>query len=233
VNGRRPSSDRDHDRTSGRARIPGVGEEAKPWSGEPARRETRGSLAAVSTGKIGMWIFLASDAMGFGGLLLAYAMLRVRAAAWPDPEARFDRPLAAALTFALLFSGATMTAVVAMCRSGRWRDARGLLCVTALAGAGFVAGQAVEFEALARSRHVGLTADHAAALFYLITGYHGVHVLVGVGTLAVIAARMQADRTPRASLDSVEVASLYWQFVDLVWIVIFIVLYLLPPARNV
>lgn len=179
-----------------------------------------------------MWIFLASDAMGFGGLLLAYAMLRVRTAAWPDPALRVDRPLAAVFTFVLLFSGATMTAAVAMARAGKWPAARGLLWLTAAAGAAFVAGQAVEFQALASARHLGLTADHAAALFYVITGYHGLHVLVGVGMLAVLAARAEQKpaRAAAAVVGTLEVASLYWQFVDLVWIVIFTVLYLFPPG---
>ena len=181
-----------------------------------------------------MWIVLGSDAMGFGGLLLAYAMLRVRAAAWPDPALRFDRPVAAVFTFVLLFSGATMTAAVAMARAGKWSAARGLLWLTAAAGAVFAAGQAAEFQALASARHVGLTADHAAALFYVITGYHGLHVLVGVGMLSVLAARATADHQSAraAAVSTVEVASIYWQFVDLVWIVIFTVLYLFPPGGT-
>ncbi|MBC8133695.1 MAG: hypothetical protein H7X95_11995, partial [Deltaproteobacteria bacterium] len=92
----------------------------------------RGFDGARSAGKIGMWIFLASDAMGFGGLLLAYAMLRVRASTWPDPATRFDRPLAAALTFVLLFSGATIAAAGGLARAGRRRPARVLTCLTAL-----------------------------------------------------------------------------------------------------
>jgi len=178
-----------------------------------------------------MWVFLATDAMGFGGLLLAYAMLRVRAPAWPDPAVRFDRSLAAALTFVLLFSGGTMSAAVMAAREGRLRAARGLLLLTALAGAAFVAGQGLEFHALATVRHLGLTADHAAALFYLITGYHGLHVLVGVLVLALLAGQGPPGDA-RARVASLEVASLYWQFVDLVWIVLFTALYLLPPVMN-
>lgn len=194
-----------------------------------------------------MWIFLASDVMGFAGLLLAYAMLRVRAASWPSPATRLDRPLAAVLTFLLLASGATMTAAVTMARGGAWRGARRLLWLTAALGTVFVAGQAVEFRALATARHVGLTADHAAATFYVITGYHGLHVLVGAVILGVLAARTvatpsvaagarldgaNAARPFRPLLGTLEVASLYWQFVDLVWIVIFTVLYLLPPGID-
>ncbi len=232
-----------------------------------------GRFATASAGKIGMWVFLATDTMGFGGLLLAYAMLRVRATSWPDPATRFDRPLAAVLTFVLLFSGATISAAVVAARTGKTGAARVLLALTALAGLAFVAGQAVEFQALAQARHVGLTADHAAALFYVITGYHGLHVMVGVVVLVAVAIGMKpsapggalslggvvpaggvsADglatsgavlptdgvsaegvtgRDAARSVGFVEVASLYWQFVDLVWIVIFTTLYLLPPVLH-
>jgi cytochrome c oxidase subunit 3 len=92
-------------------------------------------------------------------------------------------------------------------------------------------GQGLEFHALATDRHLGLTADHAVALFYLIAGYHGVHVLVGVVVLALLAARRPSDDT-RARVATLEVASLYWQFVDLVWIVLFTALYLLPPVMS-
>jgi heme/copper-type cytochrome/quinol oxidase subunit 3 len=195
--------------------------------------------------------------MGFGGLLLAYAMLRVWAASWPDPATRFDRPLAAALTFVLLFSGATMTAAVAMARARDWRGARLLTWVTALAGMIFVAGQAVEFRALVAGRQagnqignqIGLTTDHAAALFYVITGYHGLHVLAGVIALAMVAGRAGPARLhhrerpspsaahapsaePVAFVRALDVLSLYWQFVDLVWVVIFTLIYLLPPGAH-
>lgn len=173
-----------------------------------------------------MWVFLVTDAMGFAGLLLAYAILRVRAGSWPDPGERFDRSLAGALTFVLLFSGATMTAAVAAAREGKLGAARLLTALTALAGLAFVAGQVAEFHALSTARHLGLTADHAAALFYVITGYHGLHVLIGVVVLTVVASR----RAMKVGV--VEVVSLYWQFVDVLWIVIFAALYLLPPVAR-
>jgi cytochrome c oxidase subunit 3 len=207
--------------------------------------ELRG-VAGAGVGKIGMWVFLGTDAMGFGALLLGYAVLRTGAASWPDPAMRFDRPFAGILTFVLVCSGATMTAAVSAVREGRRRAARALIALTALAGVIFVAGQIAEFHALAATKHLGLTADHAAALFYVIAGYHGLHVVVGVVILIAVGVRSlpreqslsgsdvvkSAARTIRAesAADAVAVASLYWQFVDLVWIVIFTALYLLPPV---
>lgn len=209
----------------------------------PGGRAALSGFGTASTGKIGMWVFLATDAMGFGGLLLATAVLRTRSISWPDAGVRTDRALAAALTFVLLMSGATMSASVAAARQGRRRLSRVLIALTALAGLAFLAGQVTEYHALVTVRHIGLTTDHAAGTFMLITAYHGLHVLIGVVVLAVIACRRQiwpapADARPRAGnahrrvdiTGLLEVASLYWQFVDVVWIVIFTALYLIPPV---
>ena len=179
-------------------------------------------MARVPAGRVGMWVFLATDAMGFAGLLLAQALLRARDASWPDPAVRFDRGLASALTLILLISGATMASAVAAVRAEHWAKARRLLVVTAVLGALFVAGQAHEFQALI-GRHVGLTTDHAAGLFFVIAGYHGLHVIVGVAILLAVALGRKV---------SIEVAALYWQFVDVAWIVIFTVIYLLPAASR-
>ena len=188
------------------------------------------ALGRATPGTIGMWAFLATDAMGFGGLLMSYAVLRVRAPIWPDPGVRFDRALATALTVLLLISGATMTAAGAALRAGRRGRASALLVITAVLGTGFLLGQVAEFRALAVERHVGLAADHAASLFYVIAGYHGLHVLAGVIMLAVLAT--QTTRPASAPSGSLQVVSLYWQFVDLVWLVIFTVLYLIPTVSR-
>ena len=183
-------------------------------------------IADTPAGKVGMWVFLATDAMGFAGLLLAEALLRARDASWPDPAVRFDRGLAGGLTLALLVSGATMASAVAAVKAERWAAARRLLLVTAGLGAVFALGQLIEFRALVVARHVGLATDHAAGLFFVIAGYHGLHVLVGVAVL--LAGALGGGR----SGVSIEVTALYWQFVDVAWIVIFTVLYLLPAVHR-
>lgn len=216
---------------------------AKGSARDASRDAPLAGFGGATTGKIGMWVFLATDTMSFGGLLLAYAVLRTRSGSWPDPAARYDRTLAAALTFVLLISGVTMSAAVAAARQGKRSLARVLIALTALVGLAFLAGQLAEYHALVTVRHIGLTVDHAAATFILITTYHGLHVLVGVALLAVIACRREiwheasharpgaGNAHRRADTAGVlEVASLYWQFVDVVWIVIFTVLYLLPPV---
>ena len=181
--------------------------------------------ARTTPGTTGMWVFLGTDAMGFGGLLLAYAMLRVRAASWPDAESRLNRPLALGLTMLMIASAATVTAGAAAARAGLCRRASVLLLATAALGVAFLVGQYLEFDGLAHERQLGLAADHAASLFYLIAGYHGLHVLVGVVLLGAL-----TIRGARAASAAVQVGALYWQFVDVVWIVIYVLFYLLPSA---
>jgi heme/copper-type cytochrome/quinol oxidase subunit 3 len=163
-----------------------------------------------------MWTFLATDAMGFGGLFIAYGVLRVRAASWPDPRSRLELAPAAAMTFALLASSFT----IARASGAATRRARvGWLLATLALGIGFLAGAIMEDVHLAA--RMGLSSDLYASTFYVLTGFHGLHVLAGVVALAFT---LRASASARA----VEVVGLYWHFVDLAWMPIFTFLYLLP-----
>lgn len=165
-------------------------------------------------GASGMWTFLATDAMGFGGLLIAYGFLRVRADVWPDPRERLALGPAAAMTFALLASSLTMTLAT---RATAARARRGWLLATLALGIAFLAGAAIEYAHLA----MGLASDLFASSFYVITGFHGLHVLAGVVAVGFML---------RANFDAkaVETTGLYWHFVDAVWMPIFSILYLWP-----
>ena len=165
-----------------------------------------------------MWIFLAADALSFAALLIAYAVLRARAAAWPDAVARLSLPLGAALTYILLASSTTMALAVGAARAGREKAAARWLWATIALGALFVAGQAFEWRALA-SHGIGVALDQAASSYYVCTGWHGAHVLAGLAIL-VGATRGKADA------DKLAVAGLFWHFVDAVWIVVFTCVYL-------
>jgi cytochrome c oxidase subunit III len=182
--------------------------------------------AAVGAGKVGMWIFLATDAMGFGGMWIAYGVLRARAAVWPDPGDRLAIPLAAAMTLALLTSSLTVLLALAAARVGRAAAARGWLLLSVLCGLGFLGGQAAEYQhLLGGPAHMGLTTDLFASTFYAVTGFHGLHVLVGLAILSVVA--MRGRRAPLRP-STLEVAALFWHFVDLAWVPIFTFVYLLP-----
>jgi len=165
-------------------------------------------------GATGMWTFLAIDAMGFGGLLIAYGMLRVRADVWPDPRSRLALAPAAAMTFALLASSLTMTFAT---RAPAVGARRSWLVATAALGVAFLAGAAIEYAHLS----MGLASDLFASTFYVITGFHGLHVLAGVVAVGFM---LRA----KVSAEAVETTGLYWHFVDAVWMPIFSILYLWP-----
>jgi heme/copper-type cytochrome/quinol oxidase subunit 3 len=181
--------------------------------------------AEPSAGKVGMWIFLATDAMGFAGLLMAYAILRVHADQWPDAQERLAVLQGAVMTGLLVTSSFTMTMTVRAARAGR-AGARALWhAATLVLGVGFLGGQALEYAHLASGPHgMGLATDAFAGTFYAVTGYHGLHVLVGVGVLVGLFV------APRVRVRSLEVASIFWHFVDLAWIPIFAFVYLLPAS---
>jgi heme/copper-type cytochrome/quinol oxidase subunit 3 len=183
------------------------------------------AFAGVSPGRIGMWVFLVTDAMGFAALLTAYAVLRVDADAWPDPHQRLAIGGTALMTLALVSSSFTMTLAVRAARAGREGARAAWLAVTVALGAGFLAGQALEYHHLhASALAMRLGADQFASTFYVLTGFHGAHVAAGVILLAaLLATRVRAP-------GKLEVAALFWHFVDLAWIPIFSFLYLLPTV---
>ncbi|HEV3033074.1 MAG TPA: heme-copper oxidase subunit III [Polyangia bacterium] len=187
--------------------------------------EAGGGVEGASAGKIGMWMFLATDAMGFAGLLTAYAVLRVHADQWPDPQERLAIAQAAVMTAMLVTSSFTMTMAVRAARAHRATARAVWHTATILLGAGFLGGQVVEYGHLAAgATPMRLGTDLFASTFYAVTGYHGLHVLVGVLILLGLLL------APRARARSLEVAAIFWHFVDLAWIPIFSFVYLLPVS---
>ena len=173
----------------------------------------------LRVGVAGMWTFLATDAMGFAGLLVAYGVLRVRADAWPDPRAHLGLGLAAAMTFGLLASAFTMTQAA---RATAARPRLGWLVATAALGLAFLAAEGVEYRRLwTAADPVRIGTGLYGGTFYALTGYHGLHVVAGVICLLAVALRGARSRT-------LEVVALYWHFVDLAWMALFTFLYLMP-----
>jgi heme/copper-type cytochrome/quinol oxidase subunit 3 len=185
---------------------------------------------AATPGKIGMWIFLVSDAFSFGGLLIAMGILRNGRPAWAlrgEPE--LGIPFTALLTFLLVSTSLTNVLAWAAAAEGRRRAAANLLAVTALGGLLFLVGQFHEWFGLWGPGLIeeGLVFGRSAraSTFYVITGYHGLHVAVGV--LYILSVLVQYARG-RASAQHVELLGLYWCFVDFVWIFVFSFVYLMP-----
>src|SRR6266705_3402845 len=144
-------------------------------------------LTPESWGKLGMWIFLAGDAVGFGVLLESYGAMRATSADWPNPYDVLGINLTALMTFLLICSSVTMVKALEWLSRGNKDKAK----------------------------------------FFLVTGFHGLHVTAGVIYLLATIGVVSRRPDPMASYNFVEITGLYWHFVDLVWIMVFTFMYLL------
>ena len=189
----------------------------------------RGGVCPFDAGwrKVMMWWFIITDGLLFAGFLASYGYARIVALSWPNQSDVFSLPYIAAMTFVLISSSATMASAVRASRDGDRAAALRFVALTALGGAVFLGMQAYEWGHLI-GEGARLTANpwgDAAfgAYFFLLTGFHGSHVLTGVIVLATTAIRLAKGLT---TPDGVEMAGLYWHFVDLVWVFIFTLFYL-------
>ena len=181
----------------------------------------------LSNNKLGMWLFLGSECLLFGGLISTYMIYRGRVGEGPRPGNVFDIPFTSVSSFVLLMSSLTMVLAVAAAQK---RDDRGTtlwLTVTGLLGATFVGGQMYEFTAM-YNEGLGYTTSLFGSAFYTLTGFHGVHVTVGIIMLFSLVAIIKRSNVPGDKAEVVELVGLYWHFVDVVWIIIFTLVYLIP-----
>ena len=181
----------------------------------------------LSNNKLGMWLFLGSECLLFGGLISTYMLYRGRVSNGPHPSQIYDIPFTSVSSFVLLMSSLTMVLAVAAAQK---RDDRGTtlwLTVTGLLGATFVGGQVYEFTAM-YNEGLGYTTSLFGSAFYTLTGFHGVHVTVGIIMLLSLVAIIKRSKVPGDKAEVVELVGLYWHFVDVVWIIIFTLVYLIP-----
>ena len=178
--------------------------------------------------KVMMWVFIVTDGLLFAGFLASYGYGRVLAVQWPDQATVFSLRYIAAMTFVLISSSATMAMAVQAAQAGRRSAVTRLVLTTVAGGLIFLGMQAYEWTHLIEEglRLTGNPWGDASfgSYFFLITGFHGTHVLVGVLTLTTVAIRSAKGLT---TADGVEMAGLYWHFVDLVWVFVFTLFYLL------
>lgn len=191
-----------------------------------------GHQLETSTGidnrKLLMWVFLASECLFFGSLIAAYLLYRDRSVVGPYPSDLFDIPFTSVSAFVLLMSSVSMVLALAAIQKGDRRGLQVWLFTTAALGTLFISGQAYEFTEF---RHEGLSLDRNlfGTTFYVLTGFHGAHVTVGVLILLSLFARTLQGKITQAESLHIELAGLYWHFVDIVWIVIFTLVYLIQP----
>ncbi|MSR07788.1 MAG: cytochrome oxidase subunit III [Gemmatimonadetes bacterium] len=175
-----------------------------------------------------MWFFLVTDALLFAGFLVSYAFVRLAAETWPKQTDVFPMVKIAAMTFILITSSATMATAVGAAHRKDLRRAMIFVLLTAIGGALFLAGQVTEWATLiaegARLTQNPWGPPPFAAFFFMMTGFHGTHVLIGVILLGIVTVRLARGK---ATGHGVEIAGLYWHFVDVVWCFIFPLFYLL------
>jgi heme/copper-type cytochrome/quinol oxidase subunit 3 len=182
----------------------------------------------LSNEKVAMWAFLGSECLLFGALISTYLLFKGQDdASSIGPADVFDIPYTSVSSFVLLMSSTTTVLALAGIQRGDHRRARVWLLTTALLGASFVAGQAYEFTVFVREG-MNLRTNLFSSSFYVLTGFHGAHVTIGVLMLLSLYSLSLRGRLPTAKAETVELVGLYWHFVDIVWIVIFTLVYLIP-----
>jgi cytochrome c oxidase subunit 3 len=192
-------------------------------------------------GKLMMWIFLLSDTFIFSIFLTGYMNVRMSATdSWPNPSEVFALTiggvhlpllLIAIMTFVLITSSGTMAMAVNYAYRGNKRTTAVLMGITALLGASFVGMQAFEWTTLIVHEGVRpwgnpMGAAQFGAIFFMVTGFHGLHVSIGVIYLAIVAFKVGRGDYEKKGYAIVEITGLYWHFVDLVWVFIFAFFYL-------
>jgi len=193
--------------------------------GDPGHPPTSTGL---SNEKVAMWAFLGSECLLFGALISTYLLFKGQSAPGTiTPKDVFDIPYTSVSSFVLLMSSLTMVLALAGIQRGDHRLARVWILTTALLGASFVAGQAYEFTVFVREG-MNLRVNLFGSSFFVLTGFHGAHVTIGVLMLLSLYSLSLKGKLPTEKAETVELVGLYWHFVDVVWIVIFTLVYLIP-----
>lgn len=188
-------------------------------------------ITPESWGKLGMWVFLAGDAMSFGTLLAAYGAIRFGSGDWPVPAEILGTALSGFMTFLLICSSVTMVWGLAAAQQEDTAGFRKWIGCTILGGVLFLLLQAYEWTHFIHNG-LGFTSNPWGAplfgtTFFIITGFHGLHVTCGVIYLLCIWLKGRQGYYSGGNAYLVEIAGLYWHFVDLVWIMVFTFIYLL------
>jgi heme/copper-type cytochrome/quinol oxidase subunit 3 len=175
--------------------------------------------------KLGFWLFLASELLIFCGLIGAFLVTRHYASTWPTHE-NLSIGLVSINTFLLLTSSLTVVLGIESIQKNDSRKLMLFILASALLGLLFLSGQAYEYQHLIFTEHYGFQNPFGSA-FFTLTGIHGLHVFVGVLWALAVALRARRGVFTARNYTTVEMFGLYWHFVDLVWILIFTIVYLI------
>jgi heme/copper-type cytochrome/quinol oxidase subunit 3 len=181
----------------------------------------------VDNKKLMWWAIIGSECMLFGTLIATYMLYRGKSLVGPYPADILDIPLTSASTFVLLMSSLAMVLALAAVQRADKKQAVLWIFSTAFLGAIFLGFQVYEFTHF-YSMGLTLETNLFGATFFTLTGFHGAHVTVGVIWLTTLGILAQKGKIPPEKAMQVETAGLYWHFVDVVWIIIFTLVYLIP-----
>ena len=184
-------------------------------------------ITGIDHRKMGMWAFLGSDCMFFGALIGTYLSYKGKSLGGPTPHEIFNIPLTSISAFVLLMSSVWMVLALNYLRLNNMKWAKFWILMTALFGAWFVGNQVYEFNQFV---HEGLTLQTSlfGSSFFTLTGFHGAHVTGGVIWLLSLWVLANMGKLGPQDYLKLEIAGLYWHFVDIVWIAIFTLVYLIP-----
>ena len=199
----------------------------------PAVHHPEHESTGVDNRKLGMWVFLSSEFLFFGALISTYLLYSNRGGFdGVYPAEIYDIPFTSVSSFVLLMSSLTMVLAHNALSRGDQNGTRTWLFATAALGTVFLGGQVFEFTEFIVEHGMTLSSNPAASAFYVLTGFHGTHVAIGVIMLLSLLgiSRRQGSLSEGHGMN-LELVGLYWHFVDIIWIVIFTVVYLLslPP----
>ena len=184
------------------------------------------TATGLNTFKLGFWVFLGSECLFFGSLIGTYMTYKNESIVGPFTPDILDIPLTSISTFVLLMSSLAMVLALDGVQRGKRNYAIASLLGVILLGATFLGFQAYEFT---HFYHAGLTlqTNLFGSTFFVLTGFHGAHVTIGVIWLIVLLVELLRGRMPPERALTLEIAGLYWHFVDIVWIIIFTLIYLI------
>jgi cytochrome c oxidase subunit 3/cytochrome o ubiquinol oxidase subunit 3 len=196
------------------------------YAGQVTHAEPLETSTGLDNRKLLMWLFLGSECLFFGSLISAYLLYRHRSVVGPYPKEMYDIPFTSVSSFILLMSSVSMVLALSAIQRGDVRRMRIWLVCTAMLGILFISGQAFEFTEF-YDKGLHLDTNLYGSTFFVLTGFHGAHVSIGVIVLLSIWVRSMQGKIKQSDSLTVELAGLYWHFVDIVWIVIFTLVYLL------
>lgn len=194
----------------------------EPFPHEPEKATLEGRNKVLA-----FWLFLGGEAVLFGTLFATFLALRNQISDGPSANELFHLPLVAAATFILLVSSLTSVFAIQAMHRNRPAVLRNWLIVTVVLGLGFLGLEIYEFSQYIRHEEFGMTTSAFSSAFYTLVGFHGAHVAFGILWISVLIGQLAYKGLTVVTAPKVYVSAMYWHFIDVVWVFIFTVVYLL------